>query len=112
MIPEKTTLEERLKFYEYALVNIKIKGSTGFICHLAEKFLNDDEFYDEFDFEPKNLLVLYPELYASRLRVPLYPGQLWNSNNDRIEALKQAIIAVKEKISQEQFDNERGSVGL
>jgi hypothetical protein len=92
MIPEKTTLEERLEFYEWAL-----KNNRRYICNKACKFYKVDEF------EIKDLKILFPELYKRRDKENSTDYILWLSDdfyktNPRIEALQKAIIEVKRKI--------------
>jgi hypothetical protein len=82
MKPEKTTLEDRLEFYEWALEN----KTESFICHKAS------EFYNVECFQINDLKRLFPELYKRRDKTIVSDYVLWISDtycetSPRIEAL-------------------------
>lgn len=89
MIPQSTTLQERLEFYEWALGELEIK--SNFICWLG------DRYYDTDRFRVRHIKELFPELYELRQSNIL---TLWSGKNQRIEALQKAIIEVKRKIEE------------
>lgn len=93
MIPQSTTLAERLEFYEWALE--ELQNPKGFyLCHVyARKFSVELR-----EFSIKNIKKLFPELYEMRDKEIPYHNILWYTKDERIEALQKAIIEVKRKI--------------
>lgn len=98
MIPEETTLEQRLEFYEFALENLQTGSGYGFLCHELHSFLQQSK-----DVSVSDLRRLCPEVCA----YSNYDGySLWDAKGGaaenrklRIEALENAINDVKSKQS-------------
>ena len=97
MIPQSTTLAERLEFYEWALEEVST-GRKYFLCHIASIKYE----VDTMQFKPINLKKLFPELYKFK-KESTYSIILWSSKEQRIEALQKAIIEVKRKIEEDEI---------
>jgi hypothetical protein len=90
-IPKRTTLKQRLEFYEYALGEIE-NFRRFYVCAAGVYFYADARFLIT------DIKRLFPELYCLNSKDSKNSLFLWNNNSERIEALKQAIIDVKKKM--------------
>jgi len=86
MIPQSTTLAERLEFYEFAL-----RDYGHFICNKGCSFYND-RWFNRLDIKR-----LFPELYKHRDKSLDKSDAMWLYDDPkRIEALKKAKIFAKQ----------------